>query len=229
VNTTGLIALDPATGARRWARDDVLRVRVQEPGPGAVSGKHRTAYTHGVVTSPDGERVATLLGVRRGLGVQVWVGRTADGGDERVFDLPPDTSLLPSWPYAPALTWVPSGRTLAVTAGSAVTLCDAGTGAVSLRLTGHVGQVQGLAFSDDGSRVFVYSGEFPAGASQLTVWDMASGRKLLEIPLPPEQRDGNSGSKPVVQRLGQPLFRDGKVYVTTSEGVRVFDGSPIDP
>ena len=76
-------------------------------------------------------------------------------------------------PYLRAITWSPDGKFLGITDQLGVLLLDAMTGLPLRRYEGHAGELYGLAFSPDGSRLATASAD-----KTLALWDVASGELL---------------------------------------------------
>ncbi len=225
LHTVGLLTLEPLTARPRWRQPVVDQARSVASWNPANRRFGRTAYGWGAKQSPDGRRIALLWEPHHTNGeTRVWIGSAADGTTERVVTLP---KIVRTGPYNPQVWFSPDSQHLAVATGSGVTILDSMTGDIRHNLTGHAGQVVGIAFSADSSRLFAYSVELPVGVSRLTVWDTATGRRLIEFPLALEQPRAMNNAKAQVYPLGQIEYRDGRVFVTTTDGVRVFDGSPL--
>jgi len=224
LHTLGVAAFDRATARPLWSRE-VMRAVV--PGaPGAHRFETRQASAGLVDGSADGRRLALRWDVyRQNLDpdCRVWVGN-ADGETERVIPIPFTPRAGFQMSYARI---APDGRMIAVADGTTALLLDADTGDIRHRLTGHGGPVRDAVFSTDSTRLFVYSLQFPVGVSRLTVWDTKTGRRLIEFPLAFEQPNAMNNARAKAADLGQLTCGDGKVFVTTTDGVRAFDGSPF--
>jgi WD40 repeat protein len=89
---------------------------------------------------------------------------------------------------------------------------DVQTGKLLFRLEGHVGQVNSVCYSRDGSRI-------ASGSSDRTikVWDAVTGQELLTL-------EGHSGSVTCLafSADGRRLFS-----LCSSRTLRVWDGTPL--
>ena len=105
------------------------------------------------------------------------------------------------------------------------------------RLRRHEGGVLAVGFSPDGSRLFVLEGDsdgrFGGGGRgapdiehRLRVWDLATERELLVLPV------FNNSEIVRIQGGGRPqLFfnlqiQDGRLHLPEEGGTRILDGSP---
>lgn len=91
------------------------------------------------------------------------------------------------------------------------------------RLTGHDNEVFAAVFGPDGSRLFTLEagtgpGSAPRAAS-LRLWDLTCGREFLALPA--------GALPPGVDAFGELMWLEcDRLYVTCTDGVRVFDGTP---
>lgn len=199
----GLWLYEAATGREVWGNPEIVR-----DGSFGPLGAIRTIF------SPDGKRVAVSYPSARDERL-VWIGRADNGAAERTITIPGDAGR-PADPGPIPVWFSPDARRLAAGRGPALFVWDADTGELLWRLQGHDTSVSWAAFSPDGSRLFSAERSI-SGHIRLIVWDLATGRELISLPLP-----DSGGAFP---RQLSALEGD-KFYLTTEDGVRVFDGTP---
>jgi WD40 repeat protein/serine/threonine protein kinase len=144
-----------------WRRchTDLLTLRGDTPG------------SHGVVFSPDGQRLASTVGpAPAGRGTRGVTIRDATTGRE-ILSLKGHPGAIH------ALAFSPDGERLA-TAGAdrAVKVWDAHTGGELLTLEGHAGAVLGVAFSSDGRRLASTGAD-----GTVKLWDAAKGEVIRTL------------------------------------------------
>lgn len=158
----------PGASSAAWSPDGKTfawmqgeTVSLADPATGKVRGTFVAAGVSGrhLAWSPGGKRLA--IG-ETGDGVQLW-------DPERRTRITTFTGVSHE-----AFAWSPDGATLAVTAGTAVQIRDAATGAARALLPGATDRVWPLAWSPDGKAI--------AGASgvqdpDLLFWDVATGAR----------------------------------------------------
>lgn len=119
---------------------------------------------------------------------------------------------------------------MAVSGVGEVQVRDLETGTLRHRLTGHAGTGSDIAavYSPDGSRLFtrgasdVRSPQAAVVRTQVHVWDTATGRELLTLPVD----DDTAEFTPVARSLE---LVGGELRVPVSGGTRVYDGTPGKP
>jgi serine/threonine protein kinase/WD40 repeat protein len=131
--------------------------------------------------SPDGGRLAASV---------VSSGLEPFENELRVWDAATGAELMRrpgfgGWTGEPAFDG--DGKRLAVTVaekgGKVIHLLDAGNGEeLCAPLKGHQADVGSMAFSPDGRRLASAGGAWRIPTSEVTVWDVASGRALLTLP-----------------------------------------------
>jgi WD40 repeat protein len=143
---------------------------------GRVTGrlKGHTGSVINVAFSPDGRRLATASHDRT---VKVWDAAT----DLEVWSLREQADRVNGVAFSPeGLQLATAGR------DGTVALWDAATGRALTILPGHRGAVVGVAFRPDGRRLATAGGRRsdqrngPPG--EVKVWDVATGRALLDLP-----------------------------------------------
>jgi WD40 repeat protein len=80
-----------------------------------------------------------------------------------------------------SLAFSPDGTTLASGSFREVVLWDPRTGAVKTKLAGFADRVLALAFSPDG-RLLATGGGIPAADGELRIYEIATGKKVLDLP-----------------------------------------------
>jgi WD40 repeat protein/mono/diheme cytochrome c family protein len=105
-------------------------------------------------------------------------------------DHPPEYTRLP---VIPALAYSPDGSLLAVAAFHEVVLWKADGSQSLARLVGLSERIESLAFSPDGTRLAVTGGR-PARMGELQVWDVASRKLSLSVPVSFDTINGVSWS-----------------------------------
>jgi RNA polymerase sigma factor (sigma-70 family) len=140
-----------------------------------IAGHKRAVNS--VAFSPDGKSVASSSGDVFGGDVFLW--ETATGKKLRQFARENQVKVL-------AVTFAPSGKMLATAeqpftseGGASITLWEVATGQVRLRLAGHQGDVNALAFAADGRSLVSGSTD-----STALVWDV-TGPARLRLPARP--------------------------------------------
>jgi WD40 repeat protein len=192
---------ETSTGRELWSMelDDVTRPHVR------------------VFFGPDGRRVFVYMDFQgdrdRPPSTQVWVGQAADGTHELTLPL---TSDRPGNIKPQVLGVTPDGR-LIIEAFNVIEVWDLDTSRRTHRLPGHEGVPHWATVTADGSRLFVLT------HSRLHLWDLATGRELLLVPVPWDDPALGPGTSYGVWFDGERLVVPG------SKGVRVFDGSPLGP
>jgi WD40 repeat protein len=145
--------------------------------PGPRGGGGPVAY------SPDGRFLAAACAE----GIRVW-----DAATYRELRTISGIPTHEGLPRILALAFAPEGRLAAVIKAreEAVLVWDAANGRELPSPKGHAKFVRGLAFSPDGRRLAVISGERGEAESQLNVWDAATGRELLAVKTQTRQAAG---------------------------------------
>ncbi|MEM7077163.1 MAG: caspase family protein [Pseudomonadota bacterium] len=164
---------------RGQGRERVLRWNVNSAIPGELSAHNTQKKKHqpiGVALDPRGEIVAStgaegrtvLWQVDSGVAIRS-LGVTEELGEQAGFiqGLSQKSHLRPAFSA--------DGRYLATAQGGVVSVWRVATGARHLRLTGHRGAVQTLAFSND--RRLLASGD---GGGHVIIWSVRDGKKLAE-------------------------------------------------
>lgn len=155
---------------------------------------------------------------------RIWVGRAADGVDERTFELPARSSLG-------TIQFSPDGRRLAAKVGSDMFVWDVETGALLGNLSGgetgaSLGRPPGgatwAAFTPGGDRLITASDGTDTTPGRVTVWDIGTGRELISFPPPPRERLVR------IPALTPYSLEGARLYVTRSDGVWVYDGTPVE-
>ncbi len=171
-------------------REDAIRVWDLESGKATLvdlnGGEEREAWSVGmecisgddgyfpsrgcVAWSPDGRMIA-YTGQSREEGTWQIIADGTTG--ERLQRLAAGGEIV---------SFSPDGSLLAVSAGTDIHLVDCDTWKVKQTLTGHMQNVNGLAFSPDGKRL--------ASASQerTLLWNVATGAPVLALPAPRKRR-----------------------------------------
>ena len=146
-------------------------------------------------------------------GVRVWVGRTADGAEERTLELSTSFPAGRLTPYRRLGTY-PNGR-LVVAVENEIQIWDTRSGARTSRIfTGKLDLTAKAVLSADGTRLFLQDGTI-----SLRVWDVVAGLELLTLKLPEETRVNSTA----------PFRLDGeRLLLPTVKGVRVYDGTPVE-
>src|SRR5262249_2228070 len=123
--------------------------------------------TCNIALSPDGNRLASW----DTKGVHIWDARTGELLDTRTSAQPIQTRM-----NAHRLAFSPDGKRLAAAwEGNTVKVWDLAGGKDALTLRGHKSPVLAVAFSPDGTRVATGSGREKDAATELRVWDAATG------------------------------------------------------
>jgi WD40 repeat protein len=102
----------------------------------------------------------------------------------------------------------------------AVRLWDVATGKPGARLAGHADWVLALAFSPDGQQLA------SGGADGVRLWDMAAGKKLLDIPAAPPGPNASPAPANAVQALA--FSPDGKLLAVGGSDAQVYLVNPAD-
>lgn len=85
-------------------------------------------------------------------------------------------------PVIPSIDFSPDGKYLAVAAFHEVFLIDAQSTEVVDRLVGKSARIESVRFSPDGQRLAV-TGGVPSVSGEVQVWDVASRKQLLSVPV----------------------------------------------
>lgn len=171
-----------------------------------VSAKMGTLAGHAsgissLVFSPDGKRLVSASAGPQGT-LKIW--DIAAGGEIASIPLPNAAE--------PRVVISADGRHVAVANGDPdkgeIHILDALSGKERLRLTGHMGMANALAFSPDGERLVTTNGKL-GRPSQITLWDVPTGQEVLTLPGPtglvqcltfsPDGRRLACGGGPLVQ------------------------------
>ncbi len=81
-----------------------------------------------------------------------------------------------------SVDFAPDGKTLAVAGFHETLLIDAATGMIGKRLIGLAERIESVRFSPDGTKLAVAAGT-PARSGELQIWDVASGKLTLSVPV----------------------------------------------
>ena len=175
-----------------------------------------------VMFSPDGRRICVVVSGSSNESSDVWVGNVADGTRERLLkandpaDNPSVTSGL-SGMYT--LLGFASDARLLLQFKDEVQIWNLDTGEKEQALAGHHEHIIWNRVSPNGDRLFVLSQSAQRPTKWLHVWDLRTGRQLLELLC-----DENNTHTP------REVLVDGeKLYIPQAKGYRVFDGSPAKP
>jgi serine/threonine protein kinase len=209
--------METATGKECWAAG-IAETPV---------GHH--GYLGKVVFSPDGNRICAYL---TGLGgaSPVCVMRMRDGNKERMLEMiepRSDDHILSNGTggligVSRKGTLVlhgfnPDGR-LVLSKEGEVQLWNLETGACEAKLRGHGHHTRWTHLSDDGARLFVYC-DHRDSFCRLHVWDLSTGRQLLELPC---------GHPHLFGRMKWEIVEN-TLFIQQENGYRVFDGTPATP
>ena len=155
--------------------------------PVLESYRHKSGFPFSLAFSPDGRMLAFAAPEGRDGVVRVLDSRTSrplyalypGGRADRTHAPGQVPSLGSQVPLPNSVTFTPEGNTLAVGLDSGgVALYDAHSGKFLRRLGGPDDHINTVAFSAGGKRMVT------AGLGQPKLWDLASGRVLLSLPLP---------------------------------------------
>jgi WD40 repeat protein len=80
-------------------------------------------------------------------------------------------------------TFSPSGKTIAVAAGTSVQLVEAGTGKLQREFKGHTRRLHSIAFAPDGKTLATGDGEFKVDhvLGEVRLWDVESGKLFATL------------------------------------------------
>lgn len=81
-----------------------------------------------------------------------------------------------------SVDFAPDGKTLAVAGFHETLLIDAATGMIGKRLIGLAERIESVRFSPDGTKLAVAAGT-PARSGELQIWDVATGKLALSVPV----------------------------------------------
>jgi hypothetical protein len=186
------------TGRERWAKE-IGTANFASP---TISRDRKRIFT---VTS-EGSEVGD-----RG---RVWVHNVADGSLEQSFFVPFRVSSRDP------LAGETSDGQLIFAALNEIQIWDPTTGTRTHRLTGNDALRSRVACSPDGRRLFVLAGRMRGNASRLHVWDLTTGREVLNMPL----RFADNDDPRILRSLE---FADGKLRYSSANDVRILDGTPL--
>jgi len=147
------------------------------PGGDARPGRRSRSYVQVVAFSPDGK---TLVTGSDGGTVQFWDAATLTEREKLRKVVPPGAGNLPA-PFASSIDFSPDGKTVAVAfyaTDQSIYLWDAQTGEEVQKLDG-TASAYTVDFSPDGKYLL-------STARELRVWELASGKTVLQIPEPRE-------------------------------------------
>ncbi len=108
-----------------------------------------------------------------------------------------------------AVAWEPKARLIAIARGREVELRAGDTRAVVRTLAGHAGDVNAVAFSEDGATLAAAAGE-PGVAGELRLWNVADGKPLGTL----------KGHKDAIYAVA--LSADGKLAATGSYDTKIL-------
>jgi WD40 repeat protein len=174
--------------------------------------------------TPDGRRVVVVYPAKDRLRWVTW--SAATGAPERAGNITTPANLgrrIADFTISPNGSHI--ALTLATSLGSNVPesldVWNLGTGERAQRITG-IGAGFGLiALCDDGGRVFATEVTPPPGVrGRLRVWDVATGREVLSVPL---DYDPN----PYKTTLRGLRYESGTLYIEHALWTRVLDGTPL--
>lgn len=162
-NRVSIYALGTGKEVARLTDPALLQLEY-EGRPMYAPGATDRDFVHSLAFSPDGNLIATG-GYRV---VKLWEKRP----NARRFELPLDSP-------AAALTIDPEGKTAAIAAGKSLRLWNVAQGKPGATLTGHEGDLRGVAFSPDGAQLVTVAED-----NTLRLWNVADGEELARIALP---------------------------------------------
>ncbi|MBI1918529.1 MAG: WD40 repeat domain-containing protein [Planctomycetes bacterium] len=148
------------------------------------------------------------------------------GADKRIYiwEMPEGKALytLTASAVVRALAASPDGKRLASAEEAAVQLWDASTGKATSKLTGPTDALLCVAFSPDGTRV-------AAGGydSRLYLWDLATGKKLVDVPAHPPI-PANTEERPLTVVDAVAFSPDGKEVAVGGADGRIHQFGAAD-
>jgi WD40 repeat protein len=174
-----------------------------------------------VTFSPDGARLAAILGEADGHKIKAWDASTG---------APLFSNQLPRQLSTRGLVFSPNAARITARTGfwygpEEVTVWDVATGQRMVALKGHSGRIVSLAFSPDGRRIASVAARDGAWGlpGEVKLWDATTGRELLTFQGPPASYNHHVAFSPD----GSSLYQIGPKMGSESDiEVKVWGAAP---